>query len=191
MKLVAISSPQGIENEARHIIQLFEAGLQVFHLRKANLNKEEYVRMISDIPPVFHHRISLHNFHELTEDFDIHRLHYSEKLRSECSNAFSADLIKSTSLHDLQLLDRLCDFKYAFLGPVFNSISKPDYKGNHTIKQNFKKQDHIEIFGIGGIDASNIHDMKDLQFDGAALLGALWKNPAKAVQTFKTIQSLC
>ncbi len=190
MKLVAISSPERIENEARYINKLFEEGLQVFHLRKANLNREEYVRIIADIQPVFHSRIALHDFHELTEDFDIQRLHYPEKLRLERSE-FPGDLIKSTSVHRLQELYQLKDFDYIFLGPVFDSISKPDYKANLTIKQGFKKLDHVEIYAIGGVDPNNIIKIKELGFDGAALLGTLWKNPNQVVQTFKTIRSLC
>lgn len=93
----------------------------------------------------------------------------------------------STSVHDLQTLQQLpSQFSYAFFSPVFDSISKQQYKG--VVGEDFcltDEQKPLQVIALGGIDADNVSKLVAMNFDGAALLGSIWNEPEKAVENFK------
>jgi thiamine-phosphate pyrophosphorylase len=67
---------------------------------------------------------------------------------------------------------------------VFDSISKPGYKGMHNKSaEKFNRP----VLALGGIDDTNISRLREWGFTGAALLGAIWKEPANAINRFKNI----
>lgn len=70
------------------------------------------------------------------------------------------------------------DWDFLLLGPVFDSISKAGYKGRHfsNIPRN--------AIAIGGITPSNLEKLQQMGFYGAAMLGALWQKPERAVEVF-------
>lgn len=79
-----------------------------------------------------------------------------------------------------------------FLNPVFNSISKAGYTGFADASFILQKSvNQPEVIALGGIDATNIHQLKTMNFDGAAVLGSIWQNPEKAVFNFKVLQEIC
>ena len=190
MELIAISDPGFISNELSLLNQLFEAGLPLLHLRKEGLNSAGYAQIIKGIAPVFHPRLVLHQFHELISEFDIHRLHYPEKMRSQM-NHFSAKHINSTSVHQLEDLPTLNGFSYAFLSPVFDSISKMGYKS--VLPDDFYIQSEIKktpVIGLGGISTGNLERVREMNFDGAAVLGSLWKEPENVIAKFREIRDV-
>lgn len=77
-------------------------------------------------------------------------------------------------------------WQYLLLGPLFDSISKKGYRG----KAHLFTAVPPNCIAIGGIDASNITHAKAMGFQGAALLGAIWQNPALAVKNYRIIQTL-
>lgn len=192
MKFFVISDPIYFEGEATLINRLFEAGLAVLHLRKPYSDKASYVKLITEIDACFHERIALHSFHELLEDFpSIKRLHYPEWRRMQIlqekgHNEFSKlkNCIQSTSIHFPADLNQLEGFDYAFYGPVFDSISKSDYKGVPEINLGISEHSGIEIIALGGISPENISQIRKMGFDGLASLGSIWNNPEQAVANF-------
>ena len=70
------------------------------------------------------------------------------------------------------------DWDFLLLGPVFDSISKAGYKGRHfsNIPRN--------AIAIGGITSSNLEKLQQMGFYGAAMLGAVWQKPERAVEVF-------
>jgi thiamine-phosphate pyrophosphorylase len=46
-----------------------------------------------------------------------------------------------------------------------------------------------KILAVGGVDESNIDVVKNLNFDGIGLLGALWKEPNNALAKFTQIKN--
>jgi thiamine-phosphate pyrophosphorylase len=82
-------------------------------------------------------------------------------------------------------------FDYVFLSPVFDSISKPGYFRNDELgmmSDEWKALVKTKVIALGGIDASNIHKTKELGFDGAAVLGAVWGESEMVLQSFKEIR---
>jgi thiamine-phosphate pyrophosphorylase len=69
---------------------------------------------------------------------------------------------------------------------VFDSISKQGYKGvaaNDFYLRNEQKP--LQVIALGGIDAQHIQPVTNMNFDGAALLGAIWGEPENAIENFK------
>lgn len=196
MKLLIISSAHYFKGEAALVNQLFEAGMPVFHLRKEGPGRDEYACLIAGINERYHDRIALHQFHELIQDFPaIKRLHYPERLRKERNGGplfKSENQVLSTSVHNLDDLKELEGFDYAFYGPVFDSFSKPGYKAVTTAGfQLPRKTAGPDVIALGGIDAGKIDELKQMGFDGAGLLGAIWNNSDHALDNFNKTSKKC
>lgn len=194
MELIIISSPDQVNDETKIINKLFESGLEYFHIRKPADTGEQVRKLIAGIEPNYYPRLSLHQHHCLAEEFGIKRLHYTENERGKLKDNTLEGLINngfilSTSVHDLSLLASLNEYQYVFFGPVYNSISKQGYKS--VLPPGFKlnnRESSPLIIGIGGIGAKHIDSIKKMNFDGAAILGSIWKNDGQALENFKIIQ---
>ena len=191
MRLLAISNPEFFPDEAEIINRLFSEGLLCLHLRKPESNEQEYRALITQISPQFLERISIHQHHQLAEEFGIKRLHFTENRRKIASEESLESLTESgftlsTSIHGLVEMTHLSShFSYTFFGPVFDSISKTGYKSVLTKDFSLKnKTRRIQIMALGGIDITNIDQVKKMDFDGAAILGTLWKSPQHAIKKF-------
>lgn len=195
MELIVISNPIPVVDETILINNLFTAGLTCLHIRKPGADAKSLRELINGIAPRFYDRIALHQCHELAPEYGIKRLHYTESDRENTSSKSRAVLkaaayVLSTSIHDLTLLPSLSDFDYTFYGPVFNSLSKPGYQS--VVPENFKLDKtgiSPKVIAIGGITPVNLTTVKPMNFDGAAVLGALWKQPQQAVTTFKDLMT--
>ncbi|MNH43075.1 Thiamine-phosphate synthase [compost metagenome] len=44
-----------------------------------------------------------------------------------------------------------------------------------------------KIIGLGGITHQNIQEVKQLGFDGTAVLGTIWNNKTTAINNFKSL----
>jgi thiamine-phosphate pyrophosphorylase len=81
-------------------------------------------------------------------------------------------------------------FQYAFLSPIFDSISKTGYKSTYNltdVKNYLHNNPTKKIVALGGIDEDKISIIEHVGFYGIALLGALWCNKAP-VEKFKRIK---
>jgi thiamine-phosphate pyrophosphorylase len=194
MQLIIISNPDNIPNEPQIINQLFEAGLTHFHLRKPDYDERQLTELLKQIDEQYHHHIALHQHHAIARDFGMERLHYTEQQRLSTGVEKLAEqnrqgYILSTSVHDVATLQTLKWFDNAFLGPVFNSISKPGYQAK--LSDSFyldKLSINLNIIALGGIYASNLSKIKTMNFDGAAVLGSIWNKPEQAVANFKNLK---
>lgn len=197
MKLIIISSPESFPQEAQLINQLFKAGMTCFHLRKPGYNAEEVNDLIQNINSKNHSKIALHQHHFLAGKNSIKRLHFTEQMRNKTQKKDLQQLKQqgftlSTSVHQSEMISEMQHFDYVSLSPVFNSISKAGYIGFADASFTIEKSVSMpEVIALGGIDADNIHQLKTMNFDGAAVLGAIWQKPEKAVSSFKTLQEIC
>lgn len=192
MQLIVISSPERIGNEAVLINALFDAGMRRLHLRKPNASAAALVTLLNGIDPAYRSEVVLHQHHELAEHFGLWRKHYPEKLRLQRGRHESPPSRPglSTSIHDLSTLAELGAYEYVFFGPVFNSFSKPGYHSN--LPHNFRlpaRPAAPAIIAIGGIDADHVHLARAMNFDGVAVLGAIWNKPQAACIQFKKMLS--
>ncbi|OFY85054.1 MAG: hypothetical protein A3F72_04735 [Bacteroidetes bacterium RIFCSPLOWO2_12_FULL_35_15] len=186
MKLIVISNPINLNNEHEILCSLFEAGLEYFHLRKPDLSKEELEQYILGISIQFRNRVVLHSHHQLALEYGLKGVHYSKRNSFNSMNKQFENLHQSISVHSLEEIKSVsANFQYAFLSPVFDSISKQDYKSTFDkikLKTFLHQTDtKIEVIALGGINEQNIPLAIDLGFNGIATLGAIWmsSNPVK------------
>lgn len=188
--VVVISSPLPIEQESRLINELFDNGLEYFHLRKPDYVEQEIIDLLNEINSAYHQKISLHQYHHLAAEYDIKRLHFNEfkrKNKEHCN--YGNEWIKSTSLHDdSEAGKEINEFDYCFYGPVYDSISKEGYAKMPSIKIDQLRGKYInKIVAIGGVNSSNLDILKKEGYDGIALLGSVWQQPEKAILNYNDI----
>lgn len=192
MELIVIAHPKILKDEALLVNQLFDAGLPVFHLRKPEADEAAHRKFMDGILPQYHNRVALHHFHALANDYSIKRLHHTENFRKNSTvGDFSESYTFSTSIHQLAEINQIGQYHYSFFGPVFNSLSKPGYVGIAYPGFSLNTHASTKLIALGGIDLSNIAQVKAMNFDGIALLGSIWNEPSQALSNFNKIQAAC
>jgi len=81
-------------------------------------------------------------------------------------------------------------YEYAFLSPIFDSISKIGYKSKFDLKELKEKIANKNIIALGGIDEDKIETCRTIGFAGVAVLGAIW-NDNSPIEKFKRLKALC
>lgn len=182
-------SPEKFENkEILAAEKMFEMGDFIFHLRTSLKNALSF---LNKIPKKYHPKIVIHEHLELIEPYEVLGIHLKSEQRKKmsfedlfafCKKMKSQKKTISSAFHHLESLEKFAKipFDYVFLSPVFDSISKPNYKGKKFDLKNFEKP--FKIVGLGGITLKNKINVLKMNFDDVAILGAIWhtKNPVKS-----------
>lgn len=195
--MIVISNPTAIANEINTIHTLFERGLELFHVRKPEFSAEEMKAFVTAIGLEFRNRLVLHNHHHLAEDLEINRLHFTEKMRKEIDpetlyHYNEKRIHLSTSVHTIEAFNDLrIFFQYAFLSPVFASISKSNYQSDINLLEAIQNRSNhqTKLVALGGIESSNIQKTLAAGFDEVALLGSIW-NTNNPIENFKLCQQI-
>ncbi|REC55999.1 thiamine phosphate synthase [Chryseobacterium piscium] len=177
--IIVITPEDIVQNETELINELFQEGLNLLHIRKPFINAEEMTDFIQKIDFEFHQKLVLYSHYDLAKDFNISRFHFREVDRQNGLFQSFTDKIISTSVHDIETFNLLSeDWEYAFISPVFPSISKKGYGENSNILNDIKKRDNsnVRLIALGGINEKNINEVFESEIDGVALLGAIWEN---------------
>ena len=183
--MIVISHPTAVANEINTIHSLFAEGLPLLHIRKPGYSETAIKAFITAVGPELSQRLVLHSHHHLANDFGINRLHYS-KTHAETIKKDS-DTILSGSTHSITEFNALKkEFDYAFLSPVFPSISKTGYTSHiDHLKIIYKRTNFpTKLIALGGISADNIQRTLAAGFDDVALLGTIW-NSTNPLENFK------
>ena len=164
---------------------LFQRGLEIFHLRKPGFSLEQVREYLGGIPEAYHGRIILHHHHRLMEDFGLMGIHFTESLRIEKSGQIPKirkqhpRIYLSAAFHSFSDINAWGPFfDYVFLSPIFDSISKKNYKAafDPAELEVFLKSTPVKVMALGGVDEENIKAVRNLGFAGAAVLGAVWND---------------
>ena len=192
--MIVISNPTSIINEIKTIHTLFENGLKLFHVRKPDYSEEEMKIFLSEINQEFRSQLALHSHHQLAIDFGINRIHNPVRVqnsdRVENSNRIKVKF--STSTHSIEKFNGLSDvFDYAFLSPVFPSISKENYQSEINLFEALKSRTNFKtkLIALGGISSDKIKITLKKGFDDVALLGTIWKSK-NPIENFKLCQQI-
>lgn len=173
MRTIAITPPYFYPGEASAIADaLTEKGFWRVHIRKPGAGERELAQLLEALPAHLCGRVSLHDGFSLAEAFGIGGVHLNSR------NPVAPDGWKgltSRSLHRLDEIPGLTE-DYAFLSPVFPSISKPGYSGDFDLSAigNFIDS---RIFALGGVTPERLPQLEAAGFGGAAMLGAAWHEP--------------
>lgn len=180
--IIVISNPTTIEDEPAIIKQLFDKGLEIFHIRKKEFSENEMRAFIKQIPEKYFSKIVLHSHYHLAKEYNLKGIHVPVDFQCEASNQSL-----SASFHALEEVEKFENkFDYGFLSPVFDSISKEGYKSKFdfselkTFLMNRKvlnnRSGNAILIALGGIDEDKIEKAKKIGFSGIALLGAIWQS---------------
>ena len=176
MKLIIITSPDFIPDEARIVTELFKAGLDLLHVRKPDADVHAVENLLQGIAPEYRTRIVIHDFFSLKDKYLLGGIHLNSR-HSEAPEGYQGLL--SRACHSLEEVKTMAShFDYVLMSPVYDSISKQGYRSGYS--QEALQQAQAEriinekVVALGGISAANLSEIKALGFGGAALLGDIW-----------------
>ncbi len=186
---IIITPPQTVENETVICNNLFANGLEILHLRKPDAKEDEIRNYIESVEPCFRNRIVLHNHFQLVTEYGLKGIHLKSTMTA-CFAKYKNIKHISISCHSFEEVENItCNPAYAFISPVFDSISKPGYAANHTLLDKIRiTSSKIPLIALGGIDNTNIAKCRMLGFAGAATLGYIWDCPNYVLERFRTLQ---
>ena len=199
--MIVISNPISVANEINIIHSLFEEGMILFHIRKPSFGEYEIRQFLSQINPHYRERLVLHNYYDLAEELGINRIHFSESKRKATlmlPSRLTFDYYKtkgfylSSSVHTIEDFNSLDDtFEYAFLSPIYPSISKENYTSKTDLFEEIKKRENFrtQLIALGGIESKNTEQTLQNGFDNVALLGTIW-NQNNPIENFKLCQQI-
>lgn len=192
--MIVISNPTAITNEIKMIHSLFECGLELFHVRKPEFSAAEIKTFVTAIGLEYRKKLVLHSHHHLAQNLGINRIHFTEKNRTKTNpiRVPNPDRVITTVTHtieDFNLLENY--FDYAFLSPVYSSISKQNYNPKIDLLEAIKERTNFntKLVALGGIEAQNIKKTLDAGFDDVALLGTIW-NSKQPIKNFELCQQI-
>lgn len=168
--VIGITRPASadIVYESRRITELLDTGVvDRMHLRKDH--PDEVFALLDAIPARLHGRLSLHRV-EVPADCAAQR-HAPDAGAPSCS------------CHSLNELEREVNVRdYVFLSPVFDSISKPGYRAaafdTGRLRDILDAPRRARVIALGGVTPGHFDELRRLGFDGAAMLGFLWRDAA-------------
>ena len=179
MKIIAITSPTVVVEEDVAVISgLLDGGVDVVHLRKPDSGIDDCRDLLRCLDSVYLSRIVVHDYVELYSEFSLRGVHSNRNVPILPSGYVGQ---RSRSCHSLDEVVRYkdeCD--YLFLSPIFDSISKQGYSsafGSDMLRQ--AADDGIideKVIALGGVTFDKLPYLRDLNFGGAAMLGALYSH---------------
>jgi thiamine-phosphate pyrophosphorylase len=193
MQLVVITWPDPIAEEHATLKALFHEGLEVLHVRKPEWTIDALRNYLHPLLPDFANRLVLHNHYELAVELGLRGIHITEKQKHLEPAPQSATCVVSGSIHSTEQVSSLPDdWAYAFLSPIFPSLSKPGYEGSFSEEalKIANAKTSVPLFALGGITNNTLHMAGALNFSGAATLGHIWQptDPHKRVANFLQLQ---
>ncbi len=178
MKLIVITQPEFFEDEAAAITSLFDAGLEILHLRKPGASYEDMDKALA--PPSG----GIHGAHRYPRPFRACIRTALERYSSEQTQPGSTCWLftghVSRSCHSLE---EVAEYKaacnYVFLSPIYNSISKEGYAAAYAF-DDLRKAHQAGIIdsggmALGGVTAEHLPEINSLGFGGVGLLGDIWQ----------------
>ena len=179
--LAVITSPVAIFGEEQIMEGMLEAGVERLHLRRPGGSVEG---LLERLAPRWASKLVVHGNAELAVRYGVPQFHGAVKNRGN-------GLVASTSVHSWEEFMRLPrGLEYAFISPVFDSISKPGYVATSDLLTIPAGALPCRPVGLGGISASTIELMIRRGWTGAAVLGWIWEDPNHAVSRFEQLKKI-
>lgn len=176
MKLILITSPTSLPDEARALETCLEAGVAYIHLRKPDAPEAEVKALVRGIAPCYYPRLIVHDHFALQERLHLGGIHLNSR-HPHPPTGHQGMLTRAC--HSIaEVAAAQGHFDYVLMSPLFDSISKQGYRSAYTPEA--LQQAHAEgiinhrVVALGGISDQNIAQVRQWGFGGAALLGDVW-----------------
>lgn len=195
--LAVLTLPDVFAGEAEQLEGLLEAGLGRLHLRKPVAEPAELEGLVRRLAPRWSERLVLHGGRELALRHGIPNVHGSVDLCDGRGRSGGGPyvgggegLVISTSVHSWEEFGLLPEgLAYAFISPLFDSISKVGYLANAELLRRPNPGPCLPV-GLGGVNAETLGEMVRLGWKGAAVLGWIWEEPGLAVRRFEELKKV-
>jgi len=176
MRIVVISPESADPREVRAIEGFFGAGLESYHVRKPSWTSDALESWLRLLPREWRPRIVLHQHRPLAGRLGLGGTHDRDDGDTPAPPGCSR------SCHAIASLRRhLPRYGSLFFGPVFASLTKPGYGPApgfpwDDLRSVLRSRTSAEarVLAIGGVTAAGLGRCRELEFDGAAVLGAVW-----------------
>jgi len=180
MQLVVITYPENAPHEHATLKSLFNEGLELLHVRKPGWTAEKLSNFLAPLLPEFAHQLVLHSHYNLALQLGLRGIHITENQKAAGHEKHYSLLTTSGSVHNIHQLVHLPEqWCYAFLSPIFASISKPNHTSPFNIEalQEANSKCRVPLYALGGITAATLPQAIKMGFNGAAVLGHIWQQP--------------
>jgi thiamine-phosphate pyrophosphorylase len=176
MKIIAITSPKVTDADEYIIKGLVNRGIDVVHFRKPDSGIEECRSLLLKLTSGERCKIVVHDYPSLYEEFSLLGIHVNKNVTS-LPEGYSG--LKTRSCHSFEEVEMYKDdYDYLFLSPIFNSISKQGYMSSFSDAELLQasKEGIIDrkVIALGGVTFDKIPYLKDLNFGGVAMIGAIY-----------------
>ncbi|HEY4334716.1 MAG TPA: thiamine phosphate synthase [Puia sp.] len=183
--IAVLTLPGTFPGEAECLEELLEAGVERLHLRKPEMGFRELEELVAQLSSRWASRLVLHYQPEMAKRFGVPQIHGPVKMGE------GTGLRVSTSVHDWEEFARLpAGLEYAFISPLFDSISKQGYLANPELLAIPGGVLPCRPVGLGGIGAGTIGELVRKGWTGAAALGWIWDEPERAVLRFEQLKRI-
>ena len=176
MKIIAITVPKMIDEDAYLISNLLKMGIHSIHLRKPEATINECRQLLTKLAKEERAKIIIHDYPELYTEFSLKGIHINKNITSlpDGYNGF-----KTRSCHSFEEIERYkTEYDYLFLSPIFDSISKVGYKSRFTKEELLKSSTSgiidYKVIALGGITLDMLPYFKELNFGGIAMIGGIY-----------------
>ena len=176
MKIIAITTPKVIDEDAYIIKSLLDKGVDIVHLRKPESCIDDCRKLLSTLDAEYRASIVIHDYPELYSEFSLRGIHINRNITT-LPEGYNG--LKTRSCHSLEEIAHYkSDFDYLLLSPIFDSISKVGYRStfNEDVLQRASTSGIIDskVIALGGVTLDKISYLKGLNFGGAAMVGAIY-----------------
>jgi thiamine-phosphate pyrophosphorylase len=196
--IAVLTLPVVFDGEVELLEGLLEAGLQKLHIRKPGSTPVEMENLLERLSSQWVSRLVLHGSRELALRYGISQVHGAVDLRDGSGRSGGGPFVGggggvavSTSVHSWAELAALPEgLAYAFISPLFDSISKPGYGAIEGLLLQPGERLPCLPVGLGGIGPDTIGAMLKHGWKGAAVLGWIWERPAEAVSRYEQLKKI-
>lgn len=169
--IIVITPPDFLDNEEIFIRFLLDNGVDYVHIRKPGAECIDLEELIRRIPPEYRPRLKLHDCYGLCNKYGLGGIQINS--RNHIPDVASGKI--SYSCHSVQEIESLAGYEYVTLSPIFDSISKSEYKSRFTSEALKGIHKLRGVVAMGGITPVHFDTLHQTGFAGAALLGYIWK----------------
>jgi thiamine-phosphate pyrophosphorylase len=204
--LAVLTLPVVFDGEADLLEGLLEAGLRKLHVRKPRAKMDELGILLDRLSSRWASRLVLHGSRELAVRYGISQVHGAVDFRDGSGRSGGGpfvgirpggalgqadDIAVSTSVHSWAELALLPEgLAYAFISPLFDSISKPGYAANQDLLRQPEGKLPCLPVALGGVGVDTIGVLIQQGWKGAAVLGSIWEEPREAVRRYEQLKKI-
>lgn len=176
MKIIAITTPKVIDEDAYIIKSLLDKGVDIVHLRKPESCIDDCRKLLSTLDAEYRASIVIHDYPELYSEFSLRGIHINRNITT-LPEGYNG--LKTRSCHSLgEIAHYKSDFDYLFLSPIFDSISKAGYRSGFDTETLRRAAESgiidSKVIALGGVTLDKIDHLKSLNFGGGAMVGAIY-----------------